>query len=1079
MRRWNSYLLGILVLMLFLGVLNIIIGQKVLDITDIFIPYYEPSQYLSSFFSLWKTGDVGGISNAPLSTLVGGVLSLIGITYVKMQFIIFSILVFFAFTSIYILISYLSNGKNILSLFFAFLFLLIEFRWAGFVGATGLNYFLAFSPLLIYFFIKMVRSEMSKISAVISIALSLIGASFAITEAVPYSLFIYSPLLIMALIDIIILKHNLTAVKIFVKTQITFLSGILLGIFVLIYIYYPWILGGLGIGNSYSTAGIGQTYRSTNFFIANSFSSLLAGPAVFGTVMGFTGTLAAIVGSLFLLILLPYVIKRRSNVLLLSAYFFIVLVTLYIQLAISFPDQLFRLIASIPVLTSLLITLNEPAQMYYIVAIWAYVIITMAFFDFLQNYHVVFKTLFKHIPNCFLRSFVRLKNKSRIKVMASIFVVTLLVLLSYGTASSIYNTSNGYAVYTPYGNYKIPNYIPNYVRSIYNVAANNSGADISKVLLLPDYPRVERWEQTSPYFYTFPPANSFQMNLFKLFISDIQAGSKNGTAPILNQMDIGYIAVVKALNQTKTGPSIGYDNFNQPYAIFGNPSIFYSYFNNSPDYRLIQSNDNYALFENTDNTGLFQDFSSTGLVSNASVHYTIKNNSVLKSPPPNSSEGNLSATTANILQGIIKRKYWTPFGHDVSENFSNATIQLDFPSNATGAYSSYLGFQLPVSPGDELLFSTNITSLDGSNTTYYNGLLYSKSKSSTMYNVSDNNTVEVSGNYTVPNNSSSLLPYMEFKNPHGKFIIDGITLRVIKSGNSSSYVYPGFSSENNTVLTNSSLESEMNSLFPSLDTLFLNNSEATNGLTTINVSVYRGSINSPGIYTVPLYYILDKYGYVGGNGNYTVMNPGSYAWGNLTPVGGSYAIFLKVSGSGFGSLVIGGSSYTYNTLASHSYFFKLNKTVKSNLTFLINNIIGQIRSYDLVLVGPNVSSSLIDSLTSLRNDLNYTLIDPNYTSGMGLKINTSVTSIMVMKEGYSTSWEMTYTDSGKVHHELPFLVNGWEMGFKIPREATDIAFRFTPPLLQESQIYITAISFPLLMLTSLLTFLFSFKRKEI
>ena len=209
------------------------------------------------------------------------------------------------------------------------------------------------------------------------------------------------------------------------------------------------------------------------------------------------------------------------------------------------------------------------------------------------------------------------------------------------------------------------------------------------------------------------------------------------------------------------------------------------------------------------------------------------------------------------------------------------------------------------------------------------------------------------------------------------------------------------------------------------------------------------------------------------------MNPGSYAWGNLTLVGGSYAIFLKVSGSGFGNLVIGGSSYNYNTFTSHSYFFKLNKNVKSNLTFLMSNIIGQIRSYDLVLVGPNVSSSLIDSLTGLRNGLNYTLIDPNYTSDIGLKVNTRIASIVVMKEGYSTSWEMTYIVSGKVHHELPFLVNGWEMGFIIPSEATDIAFRFTPPPLQESQIYITTISFPTLMLVSLLTFLFSFKRKEI
>lgn len=1088
MKKWNSYLVGVLILILFLEVINIIIGPRVLDVTDIYIPFYNSSQYSESFFDLWKISGSGGIGNAPLSSLIGAVLSLIGITYEVMQFIIFSILVFFTFTSLYILTSYLSDGKNVMSLVLAFLFLLIEFRWAGFVGATGLNYFLGFAPLIIYFSIRMVRSEISAFRAIIFIALSFIGASFEITEAVPYSLFIYLPLLIMTFIECIILKHNNIGIKNFIRTQITFLSGILLGIVVLIYVYYPWILGALGIGNS-SVTVLRTAFSSTNIFKANSFSSLIIGPSVFGRVLGFSGFSAVISGLIFIVLMLPYIIKRRFNLLLLSSYIFIVLVAFYIQIAISFPDLLFRVITSIPVLSSLLITLNEPAEMFYVVAVWEYVIIEIAVFDLLKNYHSIYGALSKHLSYMSGRSFTTVKNRRRIRAILAVAVVALLLLMSYGTVSSIHKISTGNDGYTPYGDYKIPNYIPNYVHRIYNAAANNSNKGMDRILLLPDYPRVERWEQTSQYFYTFPPSNSFQMSLFTSFISDIQAGNENGTGPLLNQMDIGYIAVIKALNQTETVPTIGYDNFNQPYAIFGNPSIFYTYFNSSPQYKLIENNGNYSLFKNIDSTGLFQDFRATALITNSSVRYTTGNSSVMKSPPSNSTGGDFDPKTVNILQGMIEKKYWTNFGQWISENFLDGSMQTDFPTNSTGYYISYLGLQLPVAPGDQLLLSSNITSIDGGNATYYDGFDYSESPNSTilpghywqngLYEVSDNHTVTASGIFQAASNITSVLPWIAFYNPKGKFIINNITLKVIKVSNRSSYLHPEISSQNNTILTGSLQVNEMNALFPFDAALVLNNSKALPGLGIINVSAYQVSIESPGLYIVPLYYVFDRYGYIWGNGNYTVMDPSSFLSGNITLARGSYTIFMKISGAGFGNIGIGEEDYTYNTLASRDYFLKLNITAASSLAFSIEDIIGQISVNDLMIVGPNVSSYQISILTGSFKNLNYTLTDPDYASSMGMEINTAVSSIVVMKESYSGSWSITYLISGKVDQESPFLVNGWEMGFLIPSGASNITFRFSPPLFQESQIYITSISLPVLMMATLLTVIFDNKKRSL
>jgi len=53
------------------------------------------------------------------------------------------------------------------------------------------------------------------------------------------------------------------------------------------------------------------------------------------------------------------------------------------------------------------------------------------------------------------------------------------------------------------------------------------------------------------------------------------------------------------------------------------------------------------------------------------------------------------------------------------------------------------------------------------------------------------------------------------------------------------------------------------------------------------------------------------------------------------------------------------------------------------------------------------------------------------------------------------------------------------MGFLIPSGASNITFRFSPPLFQESQIYITSISLPVLMMATLLTVIFDNKKRSL
>ena len=182
MRKWHYYSIGVIIIALFLGILKLIIGSKVLDLVDIYIPYYNSSEYYRYFFGLWKISDSGGIGGAPIAFLYSAILSSLGVTYTNMQFVIFGIMVFFNYSSLFVLISYISEGRYKSALLLTLLLLFIEFQWAGLLHSTGLSFFFAFSPLLIYFSLKMFKSEISPLKAIIFISLSFIGASFEITQ---------------------------------------------------------------------------------------------------------------------------------------------------------------------------------------------------------------------------------------------------------------------------------------------------------------------------------------------------------------------------------------------------------------------------------------------------------------------------------------------------------------------------------------------------------------------------------------------------------------------------------------------------------------------------------------------------------------------------------------------------------------------------------------------------------------------------------------------------------------------------------------------------------------------------------
>lgn len=1086
MRKWCYYSIGVIIIAIFLVVLKFLIGSRVLDLADIYIPYYNPSEYYQHFFILWKTSDSGGIGNAPVSMLYGLVLSWLGVSYLNMQFVIFSILIFSDYSSLFILISYIADGRNKIALLLTIFLLMVEFKWAGLLSATGLNFFLAFSPLLVYFSLRIFKSEITPSRSVIFISLCFVGASFEITEAFTYTLFIYFPIIIMSLIKIIIKEQKLKEFKIFIEKQLTFFGGALIGLIILIYEYYPWILASLGVGSGYIPL-LRSTFLNTNIFLANGFTVLGSGPSVLGDVFGLPGIFALIYGIAFIFVMGIYIAKRNRNIVILSAFIFIISLVIYVQLAISFPNQLFHIVTSIPLINEILITLNEPAEFFYILAIWEYFIVGVAFFDLVQNYGELSKFLkAKFVKNkrrgVYNSTVIKKKQKPTIQIALTI-LTTILFLSTFVTVSSV---ANGHSSYTPYGNYNIPNYVPNYVRCIYETSAKNIINGPQKILLLPDYPRVERWEETSSLFFNFPPSNVEQMNLFQSLINDIHNHVEAGAGNILGQMDIGYIAIVKALNQTETGPIIAYDNFNQPYAILGNPMVFYDYFNSSPDFSLISNNRNYSIFRNLNNTGMFHVYSGEASL-NDNPHTFVENKaSKLNVPPNNCSLLTSNISSVNILGNLIKSAYWTSFGKNTSEEFLNSTIFVSFNSFSSGYYTSYLTSGFPVSPGMKLKFSSQIRAINDSLGTYYDGfdiaysnetIVLGKYWQNGLYTVQRNSIAVASGTFTVPENVTYILPWISFHNVTGLFAISNLSINIIHTGNYSSFPLANPTSQNTTILSSQSLVNTIASLFPNSALIFTNNTNNIQSISSLNVSIYNNITALPGLYIVPYFYLSEKYGYVGGDGNYSVLNPGSYEMGSLSLSEGTYQVEVLISGNGFGNIQINNKSYIYDTLADGVFTIRVNISVENFLNLNVHNILGEIKLYDIALAGPNMSNNLVNMLNGFSSKLSYYLNPNGNPSYIKMNLFANSSTIVVLKESFSNDWSVSFFAFGTKHTERPFLVNGYQMMFIIPDNSTNISFTFHPPFFMTVQVYLTLILIPTFIFLALIMYVFDIKRR--
>ena len=1083
------YLVGYIYLIPLFIFIFFILDGKILTTTDVLVPYLDSSLYYKIFYFS---------GNASLSFMCEMFLSLFNLPPSDIQLIIYFLLILFSYTSLFLLFSYLFKDEKFISLILSILFLNFEFLWAYFYSATGLNFFLAFSPMIMLFFIKINKNEISTLRGISLLTVSIIGSLFVVTEIIQYIILIYFPILLLSFYEEVISKHSKASIINFFINQLKIIASIILSLILLIYMFYPWI--SVLLSNNSNNSKINQlyiTYSSKNFFIYNNWLGNLGNStSAVGIVLGVGGintSYTYIIGLIFIVASTIYAIKSKNKL-----FFFIyvaaILLLIYIQMAIRFPFLLFSIISSNYLLKALLMTINEPAESFYILSIYVYLMLGIMLGESLikiKNYksllNVKNNKKLKNNKKYFM-SFLNSKNLFRSSLT---LLIVIIIVLSGIYIKDIQYTSHEYYGYSPYGTYKISTHVPKYIFDIYNYVLNDSkNITLGQTLFLPYTPPYTLlWNELSPIFYNFPPSSPYQLQLFQYLIYYINLGIENGSGSILGSLNINYLAIIKVINQTQTGGvMIGYNNLNEPYGLYGNPKVFINYFSNSPDFKIISNTNDYIIFKNLKYSGLNAYY---GALAITDFNWTYFKNKGTANNLKQNIMYNLNISkyliNENLLNTPKSRYLWDITQYpDRNVTFDNNTLMLTYNKKITSI--DYLKFGIPVVAGMKLEFSMNITSLNNSTAIYANGLDFATINRTIIvgrylqngtYDVKPDSVVIASEIYTIPENITYILPWFGFYNANGTFIINNFAIKIISINNNSSF--PIWSSSINNLYENNNLYTILHQFDILQNIPIIRYSTQLNESYFLKVLPYHNKVNETGIYVIPTYYVFKNYGYVWSEDGYSTLNPGSSEIGNLNITPGYYNLIFKLTGRGSGIISVNNNKFIYNTFYNPDFCLNIKLNITSSLNISIYNIVGQINLLYILLIGPNITKYQENILSEKSYHIDILKNSDLYSNIIfNMNDNENTSMILVMNQNFNSYWHLKYTIENKTITEQPFIINGWQTGFIIPKGIKNLSIEYILPTSVFVYYYITLVGVPLfLIINTIIYFIYIVRRKKI
>lgn len=1098
---WTFGILTSIPLFILAGTLFLIQGQSLIATTDTFIPFTSAVANFNAYFLPWHEQAFGYPGSAPNSYFYSYVLIRLGASPAVAQHLLLIAPIVFAYFSSFALSRWLGTN-GLVAAVVGYLYVCNAAFMNQAAGATGLLYVYAATPLVILFGAKLVQSKTyaDAVLALSGLVLAMFAGTFELTEAILLYIVICTPLGLVLFLRLASGSYSLR------RTLHGFLylgAAFVVYLVATIFTYYPWLeavfLPSAPAAQSILSPTTSQ-YLHLNIFAINSFVQTFPtaiSPFILTISVSTPGLLTWLLTiGLILLVCFPIVYNRnwrfRHEDLYLCTLVYLSLCSAFLLTVVVSPGLAFAIFESFHLYP--LLALTEPAVWFFVLVPWEVTLVALTLGSSWemrhspageQSQHSEVGTVSRRGKNwaaAGVITTVRFRVHKHGAILATIVVAILFTSSAAAGLPAILTAQSGNGsipqINSDYGHYfSIPNHTPTYVEKLLNNFSSESATHGPfRVLWLPTAPGIGQWLEADPYAVFFPPSNQYVYSLFEAIVGTLNSQSSANLSNILNTLAIKYVVVLKALNESETGPTIANGPVG-PFAILGNPRVMLAYLESQDSMRLVSESSDFALFEDSEYSGIIRAADIPLGLHPPPGPVLLHDQGTHPVNPPAGFNWSYGTSTNLIFDSGFSDlpASWSPFGPTIFQRQvrSNASTGLEITWNAsapgTGSYVSYNSIPpnqpnlIPVIPQQVYNFSAELFGCGNSTGQFGLGVdtygLDGRSLVAPGYflqgvsGIPSGQRVMVTDSIDTPANTFFIRPYLWVGNGFfGSIVITGVSLKLSAEPN------PGNASAawmlHPTNVSATDLERDISTL-PGFGATVTFPTAPSSGQPASPVELYGYGSDGPGVRLASMFLsLIPVFGIQSGGVGYIDFGSTGQVTGSISLPNGTYGISLAVSGFGSGSLAFGKKTIPVDLTGSRIVILNTLVDVHNNtLNITATDWVGLVNVSSPIIVGPIGSNPDLawllypDSNPLHNSSLQLTGFRPgNYD--VSISLPQPVRLYLLLAETFYMGWQSAAASTvGPEVRSSGMLADFWSLAFFVGNTSrTTVRIMYVEPL---------------------------------
>lgn len=1083
----------------------VIEGNNLVLDSDLFMPLWPPNQNLLFFISPWYTADFGFPTSSPIIYLLAFLISSITNNLAVTQHAIQLAPLIISFFTSWLFLGKISYRKHFLPLFSNF-YVFNAVSLNQFVGATGLMYIYAFTPLILYYMIRLLRNDGSAFKNVTGIIFASYFATISSSETIMHIALTSVPIIMAFIFDVVHQRWIL-------RRHLTFIIGIFASFFFYLLFqlaaYLPWMEATLGI-KTVQSSGLLQI---ANVFLSKNFYLQFGGRADLSIFPFFYSPLSSIVYvykpapillALSIGIIIIYVFSiyfPERNFMALPSIIFLALSNGYIELIIYSPNTAFLVFTSLKPLTLPLVAVPIIQEWWYVLVPWEIVsayLGTISIYDFVSRKRKI-AIRDSHVKNVQglsrIRRYVYNMRSGTLQLLPVVLVILVIMsTLNYQMPQDLNANSPSAPLVSGYwwGNIIYPKHVPSYILSLENKLEVGQLRSPFRILFFPSSPGVVNvWTYSNPYSISFPSSSQYINSTIQLFLGYINDNNSEMAAYELSSLGIKYVVVLWHFNENKSIPYM--ISAAAGGGLIGDPHIMYRTLAYGADFSLLSNDSDYALFQNN----IFSFFRLYGAAFYLPPVSTVGLNlSTQVSNYPGNNTRYASSMGYNLL-GYLPSSNGQPswssmqgFNMSVANNSGYYSVEVNHFNTKNGSFGvTWYSDVIPVLPGQVYNFRYVLNSSRNSS-----GLVYVGWNNRTM-NIDDDTgdmnlpLVAVDGatssqhiyNVTIPNDTYFIIPVLVFYRFNGTVNITDISLEL--TGNnalaigSSQYEFIKRQFDSNI------LSASLRDIYPFSHMALLTSFKTPENTSVIPMYSAELAVNSrlsPDNIDVifPQYGFIPIFGILDYNGNGVSFHSNGQLEYEMKARNGSYTAVIEMYGHGLSYTSISNTGEFFsNPVASHPYLLNFSVT-NGSFVFTIQNFVGSLTVSSIIILNRS-SQAELGRLFSAASHATIK-VDGFHTSYFEIKVQTRYPVILEADQNYAGPWRAwSLVSFGKQTPIESISLNGWELGFIVNTSGNlTVYVSYNPGLMFYVLKYVNISAFFGLPLLLFGTYILPFKRRQ-